>query len=126
MMEFKDSSNVDIKCDGINLVTITPTKVLFGDATNSFSIPNDVSVVLCTIFINKDDNLCVICENQEAMFTRYNGCYEIDVPLTTLSLNPEYQYNVYYRRLCSLDSRYRKLYLQLIFQITFYVSLKRL
>ena len=83
IMEFKDSSNVTIKCDGVKLVTITPTKVLFGDDTNSFSIPTDVIVVLCTIFSDKEDNLCVICESQEATFARYNGCFTNDVPLTT-------------------------------------------
>ena len=107
-MEFKNSSNVVIKCDGVKLVTITPTKVLFGDGASSFSIPTDVSVVLCTIFINKDDNLCVICESQEAWFTRYYGCYKNDVPLTTLSLtlssdNPDI---AYYRTLYSLDSKH--------------------
>ena len=106
MMEFKDSSKVVIDCDGVNLVTITPKKVLFGDGTNSFSIPTDVSVVLCTIFMNKDDNLCVICESQEAMFDRYNGCYKNDVPLTTMSLNSDNLDIVYYRTLHSLDLKY--------------------
>ena len=108
MMEFKESTSVIIKCDGANLVTITRTKVLFGDGTNSFSIPTDVSVVLCTIFIDKDDNLCVICESQEASFKRYNGCYKNDVPLRTMSFNPENQDNVYYRTLHSLDTKQGK------------------
>ena len=108
MMEFKDSSNVDIKCDGINLVTITPTKVLFGNGTTSFSISTDVSVVLCTIFINKDDDLCVVCESQVAKFARYNGCYKNGVPLTTMSFNPDNQDIVYYRTLHSLDFKYGK------------------
>ena len=108
MMEFQDSSNVVIECDGVTLVTITPTKVLFGDGTDYFQIPTDASVVLCTIFIDKDHNLCVICESQEAKFDRYHGCYRNDVPLTAMTLNPEKQDIVYFRSLHSLDSKQGK------------------
>ena len=109
-MEFQHSSNVVIECDGVKLVTINPTKVLFGDGASSFPIPSDVSVVLCTIFIDKDDNLCVICESQEAKFDRYHGCYTNDVPLTAMSLNPENQDIVYYHTLHSLDSSLGRFY----------------
>ena len=108
MMEFQDSSKVVIECYGVKLVTITPTKVLFGDGTDYFQISTDVSVVLCTIFIDKDDNLCVICESQEAKFDRYHGCYTNDAPLTEMTLNPENQDIVYFRSLHSLDSKQGK------------------
>ena len=110
MLEFQNSSNVVIECDGVKLVTITPTTVLFGDGANSFSIPPDVSVVLCTIFIDKDDNLCVICESQEAKFTQYHGCHTNDVPLTAMTLYPENQDILYYRILDSLNPKYGKSY----------------
>ena len=105
MMEFKDL-NIVLKCDGVNLVTITLTKVLFGNGTLSFYIPTYVSVALCTIFINKTDNLCIICENQQAKFARFKGCYKNDVPLTTMSVNPDNLDVVYYRTLHSLDFKY--------------------
>ena len=111
MMEFDDDINVYvvIKCDGVRLLTINAKKyVLFGESDNYLIIASDVSVVLCTIFIDKDDNLCVICESQEAKFSRYTECYQNYVPLTVMSLDPGNQDNVYYRTLHSLNSKQRK------------------